>query len=80
MKHIIIAIEYLIKWTEVRIDKTNDAIHVANYIYKKIIIQFGCLKILISDQGTHFLNSIIKEMTNKFNMKSLYDNSLSSTN
>ena len=35
-------------------------------MYENIISRFGCPKILVSDRGTHFLNSLIREMTDKF--------------
>ena len=48
---------YLKKWT---------IIHATTFMYENIISRFGCLKILVSDRGTHFLNSLIKEMNGRF--------------
>jgi transposase InsO family protein len=31
-----------------------------------VITRFGCPKILMSDQGTHFINNTIKDMTEEF--------------
>ena len=46
--------------------KTDTAAHVATLMYENIISRFGCPKILVSDRGTHFLNSLIQKMTEKF--------------
>lgn len=68
MKHIIVATKYLTKQVEARAIKINDAIYITNFIYEQIIIGFGCPKSLISDGGTDFLNSVIEEKTNRFNI------------
>ncbi len=35
-------------------------------MYENIITRFGVPKILVSDKGTHFLNDLISEMTQRF--------------
>ncbi len=35
-------------------------------IYQQIIIQFGCLTHLVSDQGNHFMNKTIEILVEKF--------------
>ena len=57
------------KWAEALATKTDDAKTVAKFIYENIITRFGCPKELGSDCGTHFLNDIIKQLTNKFLIK-----------
>ena len=49
--------------------KIDDAKIVAKFIYENNFTQFGCPKELVSDCGTHFLNDIIKQLTNKFLIK-----------
>lgn len=68
MKHIIVATEYLTKWAEAKAVKANDAVHAANFLFEQVITRFGCPKILISDRGTHFLNSVIQSMTKRFDI------------
>ena len=55
MAYIVVAIEYLTKWT-----------HAATVMYENIIFRFGCSKTLVSDRGTHFLNDPISDMINRF--------------
>jgi len=66
MAYIVVATEYLTKWAEAKAVKTDTAAHAATFMYENIISRFGCPKILVSDRGTHFLNSLIREMTDKF--------------
>ena len=68
MKHIIVATEYLTKWAEAKAVKANDAVHAANFLFEQVITRFGCPKILISDRGTHFLNTVIESMTERFDI------------
>jgi hypothetical protein len=67
-EYIIVATEYLAKWAEAKAVKKADAKQTAIFLYKNIIACFGCPKILISDQGTHFINEAIEEMTTLFNI------------
>ena len=66
MCYIIVATEYLTKWAEVKAVKSDMAAYAAPFMYKNIISRFGVPKILVSDRGIHFLNSLIQEMTDKF--------------
>ena len=66
MAYIVVATEYLTKWAEAKAVKTNTAENAAIFIYENIIARFGCPKILVSDRGTHFLNNVIREMTERF--------------
>jgi len=42
---------------------------VVRFLYENIISSFGCPRELISDRGTHFLNTIIEELTTQFLIK-----------
>src|SRR6266540_1603556 len=39
---------------------------VAKFIYEEIICRFSVSRILQSDRGTHFVNEVIQELTDKF--------------
>lgn len=38
------------------------------FIFEYILYRFGCPKIFMSDQGTHFLNKTIEALTEKFSV------------
>ena len=38
----------------------------AKFIYEEIICRFGTPRVLQSDRGTHFVNEVIQELTDKF--------------
>ena len=56
----------LTMWAEAKVIKTNMGAYAATFMYENIMSRFGCRKILISDRGSHFLNSLIQEMMDIF--------------
>jgi hypothetical protein len=66
MKYIVVATEYLTKWTEAKAVKTDKAEHAATFMYENIISRFGVPKFLMSDRGKYFLIDLIREMTERF--------------
>lgn len=71
MAYFVVAIEYLTKWAEAKAVKTNTAANVVTFLFENIISRFGCPEILLSDRGTHFLNNMIQEMTDRFQIDKL---------
>jgi transposase InsO family protein len=65
-RYIITVTEYLTRWAEARVVKEYSATTAAHFIFDDIITIFGCPKILMSDQGTHFINKIVKALTEEF--------------
>jgi hypothetical protein len=65
-RYIITVIEYLTRWAETREVKDCSATIGARFIFDDIITRFGCAKILMSDQGTHFINKIVEALTEEF--------------
>ena len=61
--------EYFIRWLEARPTKTANSIDTATFIYEEIICRFGAPRVIQSDQGTHFVNEVIKELTKRFQIK-----------
>jgi transposase InsO family protein len=65
-RYIIIATEYLTRWAEARAVKDCSETTTAHFIFDDIITRFGWPKILMSDQGTHFINNTIEDLTDEF--------------
>nr|GEW42069.1 reverse transcriptase domain-containing protein [Tanacetum cinerariifolium] len=53
--YILVAVDYLSKWVEVKALPTNDARVVVKFL-KSLFTRFGTPKPIISDRGTHFCN------------------------
>jgi hypothetical protein len=65
-RYIITMIEYLTKWVEARAVKDCSETIVACLIFDDIIPRFGCPKILMSNEGTHFINKNIEALSQEF--------------
>jgi transposase InsO family protein len=65
-RYIITATEYLTRWEEAREVKDCSATTAMQFIFEDIITRFGCPKILMSDQGTHFIHKTIEALTQEF--------------
>ena len=65
-RYIITTIDYLTRWAEVKPVKDCNLATTTQFIFENIITRFGCPIILMSDQGTHFLNQTIQELIEEF--------------
>nr|GEV63144.1 Pro-Pol polyprotein [Tanacetum cinerariifolium] len=54
-KYILVAVDYLSKWVEVKALLTNDARVVVKFL-KSLFSRFGIPRVIISDRRTHFYN------------------------
>src|SRR5687767_10116256 len=68
-KYIIVAIDYLTKWTEAKALKEATAEKTVEFIYKEIICRYGCPKVILTDRGTHFKNKMVQDLCEKFEIK-----------
>ena len=68
-RYILVATDYVTKWTEVVAKKTDNANTIAIFLYENIIKHFGCSKELVSDRGTYFINNTIATLTSKYEIK-----------
>jgi transposase InsO family protein len=65
-RYIITATEYLPRWAKDRAVKDCSATTAVHFIFDDIITRFGCPNILLSDQGTHFINKTVEALTEEF--------------
>jgi len=63
VRYIITTTKYLTRWAEgssVRYCTTTIA---TKFLFENVVTRFGCPRILMSDQGRHFVNETITELT-----------------
>jgi transposase InsO family protein len=65
-RYIITTTKYLTRWEEAAPVKDCSTETTLHFLFEQVITQFGCPRVLMSDQGTHFINSTIRVMTEKF--------------
>src|ERR1043165_4655309 len=68
-KYIITAIDYFTRWPEVRAVPAATSKKATKFIYEELICRHGIINILHSDQGTHFVNEVIFDLTKCFDIK-----------
>jgi transposase InsO family protein len=56
----------LTRWAEARAVKDYSETTAVYFIFDDIITRFGCPNILMSDQGTHFINKTVEALTEEF--------------
>jgi transposase InsO family protein len=66
VRYIITVTEYLTRWVEVALVKDCSADIATPFLFEQVITRFECPRILMSDQGTHFINNTIRAMTEEF--------------
>ncbi|RDX92975.1 hypothetical protein CR513_24819, partial [Mucuna pruriens] len=64
--YILLAVDYVSRWVEVIVTKTNDAKVVVDFLKSNIFYRFGVPKELISDQGSHFCNRAMASLLQKY--------------
>jgi hypothetical protein len=65
-RYIITTTEYLMRWEKAQPVKYCSVETTTHFLFEQAITTFGFPRILMSYQGTHFINSSIKAMTEEF--------------
>src|SRR6266540_2903758 len=68
-RYIIVAMDYFSRWPEARLFTHANARQVAKFIYKEIICRFSASRVLKRNRGKHFVNEVIQELTDKFQIR-----------
>ncbi|XP_074377771.1 uncharacterized protein LOC141719295 [Apium graveolens] len=55
-QYILLAVDYMSKWVEIKAIPTNDDVMVINFLEKYIFTYFGIPRVIISGEGSHFCN------------------------
>ena len=55
-EYILVVVDYVSKWVEAEATRTNDHKVVIKFLKSHIFSRFGCPRVIISDEGTHFTN------------------------
>ena len=63
--YILLALDYVSKWVEAILTRTNDASVVAKFLHSHIFTRFGTPRALITDEGTHFCNRLVDKVLQK---------------
>ena len=65
-QYIITTNEYLTRWAEAQHIKDCTGETIAKFLFEYVLTRFGCLKILMSDHSTHYLNETISARMEEF--------------
>lgn len=62
-KYILAIIEYTTKWVEAIATREANSRVTAKFLYHYVCSRYGLPHELVSDQGSHFLNSVVEALT-----------------
>ena len=72
MKYLVVGIDYFTKWVEVEPLAKITQQNVKNFILKSIICRFRVPRVLVSDNGRQFDNTLFRNFCEQFGIKNHY--------
>ena len=66
MKFLVVGIDYFTKWVEAEPLAGITQQNVKNFVWKNILCRFGVPRVLVSDNGRQFDNSLFKDFCEHF--------------
>ena len=67
--YILLVVDYVSKWVEAMLTRTNDASVVVKFLRNHIFTWFGTPRALITDGGTHFCNKLVDKVLQKYGVR-----------
>ena len=68
-RFILVAIDYFIKWVEASSFANVTKNVIARFVKKDIVVRYGTLESIITDNGTNLNNTLITELCERFKIK-----------
>ena len=62
-RYIIVTVDYFTKWVEAMPTFKADRENATFFVFNQIIARFGIPKVIFTDHGSHFQNSMMMELT-----------------
>ncbi|KAJ9565613.1 hypothetical protein OSB04_001579 [Centaurea solstitialis] len=68
-RYILVAVDYVSKWVEAIASPTNDSRVVSKFLKRTIFPRFGVPRVIISDGGSHFIESKFESLLKKYGVQ-----------
>ena len=65
-EYILLTVDYVSKWIEAILTRTNNHKVVIKFIHQNIFSRFWIPRAIISDEGTHFTNAQFRSLMTKY--------------
>ena len=62
-RYIITSTDYLMRWEEAAPVMDCSAVTSTRFMFDNVVKRFGCPRILMSDEGSHFINHTVRTLT-----------------
>ena len=72
MKFLVVGINYFTKWVKAELLAKITQQNVKNFVWKNIVFRFGVPRVLISDNGRQFDNTLFLDFYEHFGIKNHY--------